>query len=259
MGRSNSRGRSNLRNPKIAIRTPREPVSIYIPTSVIKIVLGFLVLSGIYFFVYLSGFFSIKNIILTDTISEEERQTVYAYKGKNILFLNSEDLEREIKAKYPQAWAVSVYRGLPDTLKVVMSERNKAFIWQSGEKFYYIDKQGIAFKEINEPEEGWLLVNDLQSVKVKLGKRIVSGRFIEFVEETRDSLLKKSEIKIGNFEVGETTLHVSMVTDLGWKVYFDINRSPENQLEDLYLILAKHREDIKEYVDLRVPGYGYYK
>ena len=252
------------RNPVILNTTPKEPLSLYIPRSVISFLLFALVIGLLVYFFVLSDTFKIKKVIYVGNISEAARVEVEKVKGENILQINNFKLADVIKKAYPQAYTVSVYKGLPDVLKVVTTERSVALIWQSGGKSYLVDKMGVVFREIPDLslDPDWIKlpqVSDVTNFKVILGDRLVSSRFIDFVSYINNNFTKITGIKAVKIEIVETSFHPILVTEFGWKVMLDGNRSGQFQLEDLKKILNQHKPDIKEYVDLRVEGYGYYK
>lgn len=252
------------RNPVILNTTPKEPMSLYIPKSVISFIVIVLTIGVFIYLFVLSDCFKIKEIIYQGKISDAARNEVEKVKGENIFQINNFKLADTIKKSYPQAYTVTVYKGLPDVLKVVTTERSVALIWQSGGKNYLVDKMGVAYREIPDvsADPKWKelpQVSDLTNFKVNLGTRLISSRFIDFVSYINKNFSKIEGIKLTRIEVAETSFHPILVTEFGWKVLFDGNRSPQFQLEDLKRILDKHKVDIKEYVDLRTEGYGYWK
>lgn len=260
-----SRGKKPLRrNPMILTTTQKEPVALYIPKSVIKGILFLIIGGGLIYFFILSQYFKIDKIIYQGNISQEAKEKMENYKGRNILVINNFDLATQIKEAYPQAYSVSVYKGLPNVLKVVTTERTVAMIWQSNGKDYLVDQVGVAFREVDEAivQEKWsglVKVTDGSNFPVTLGKRLISTKFIEFVAYVHNNFASVTGVKLTQILVQETSFHPVFVTELGWRVILDGNRSASYQLEDLKKIIDKHKTEIKEYVDLRTEGYGYWK
>lgn len=252
------------RNPLILDTTQKEPIALYVPKSFINFILLIGILGGIIYLVWMSDVFRVKKIIYEGTVSEDAKMVVDREIGENIFKVNNFTLADKIKEVYPQAYTINVYKGLPDVLKVVMAERSVAMIWHSGGKNYLVDRLGVAFREVSNVSTNakWKVlpvVNDTTNFSVKPGQRLVSTRFIDFARIINDNFSKVEGIKIAHIEVGETSFQPNIVTELGWKVLLDGNRSPEYQLSDLKRILDKHKSEIKEYVDLRIEGYGYWK
>jgi cell division septal protein FtsQ len=252
------RQRSTGRNPKILVATQKESPSIYLPKWIFKwIGLGCLI-GFIYYVIFLSDLFIIKQVIIEGPLSENGHAIAENLKGNNIFKVDSILVIKEIKEAFPEALTVKIYRGLPDTLKIQTTQRNSSVLWQADGKVYNVDVNGIAYKAAL-PGDNSLKISDLSGVQVILGKRVASRNFINFVTIADNKIKEKTDIKPVAWEIAETGLQVTMVTDRGWKVFFDTTKMPENQIEDLRLILNKHKDEIHEYVDLRISGYAFYK
>ncbi len=252
------------RNPMILDRMQKESAAIYVPKSFINFVLIVGLVGGLAYFFVMSNCFKVKIITYEGSVSNEAKTEVEKIKGQNIFAVNNFKLSDRIKEVYPQAYNVNVYKGLPDAIKVVVSERTVALIWQTNGKNFLVDKLGIAFREVGDvsTKEEWKklpIVVDTTNYVIKPGQRLISSRFIDFVSYISDNFTKVEGVKLVKIEVLETSFHPIVVTDLGWKVLMDGNRSPQYQLDDLKKILDKHKAEIKEYVDLRTEGYGYWK
>lgn len=243
-------------------RTERGPLALYIPKwffvlcSVVVVGLGL-----VYFFV-IGPYFYVNSIMIEGKINQSARDLVESNKGKNIFSVDSYSLASNIKKLYPEAYNVRVFKGLPSTLKVSLSERTAEIVWNSRGKYFLVDRLGLVFKTASGLEsvgENMVVVTDLTDFEIKDGQRIVSVKFIEFVKDLDQNFEKMTEVKLKQITVGETSFHPVVVTELGWRVILDSNRSCIEQITDLELILKKHKSDIHEYVDLRIPGAGYYK
>ena len=68
-----------------------------------------------------------------------------------------------------------------------------------------------------------------------------------------------TNIKPTHFEVVETTFDVNLHTEAGFYVKFNTMRASAKQLDNLKKVLVKKREEVHEYVDLRIDGWAYYK
>lgn len=264
MGWRRNKGAGIGRNPIIISTTPREPMALYIPKSVVNIFLFLLIVTGLFYIFFVSDYFKVKRVIFEGSITSEGRAAAEKSTGENIFYVNNYRLADEVRKVYPQAYWVKIYKGLPDVIKVVTAERTVSLVWQSNNQYYLVDDMGIAFRAIESiaSNEKWLgmpLVIDTGNFKVELGKRLISSRFIDFITYIHDNFSEVEGCKLVGIEVAETSFHPVLVTDLGWKVFLDSNRSAEDQLNDLKLILNKHKGDIHEYVDLRIEGWGYYK
>lgn len=265
MRRKNTRQKSVVRrNPTIIATTPpREPAAITMPKWVFKFILALIVVGGLVYFFFISPYFQVKRIETDGFLSTQGNDFLQNYKGKNIFLVNQLALEEDMREVYPEALIVKVYRGLPDTLRVTVSEREVALVWVSKDRQYLVDGTGIAYEEINEANRQSVdklsKITDLHAMNVELGRKVATARLINFIKAFEPVFEEKTKIKITGWEIGETSIHATALTEKGWKVIINTSRSADQQVTDLEAILKKHSGDVKEYIDLRVPGYAYYK
>lgn len=246
------------RSPVFVKTAPQEPREVHIPGWIIGLIIIIGIGIGGWYWFYRTDFFNIKEVMIQGETSNEAKIVLENIKGKNIFTLDMGQVQQEIKKVYPEAKSVKFYRGLPDTIKVVINIRRPAIIWQVGGKRYLVDRLGIAFKEAGESVGNNPIIEDRHGLPVKLGEQIISLRLINFINEFEKNY-DIAGIKLVRWEMGDTSLHIIGRTDRGWKILFDASRAPKWQLEDLEKIVAKHKNDIKQYLDLRVPGFAYYK
>ena len=74
-----------------------------------------------------------------------------------------------------------------------------------------------------------------------------------------NSELKKSNFKIQHFEVAETTFQLTAVNEDQIKIMLNVLEPLSEQMNALNKVYIANKNDIKEYVDLRVEGRVYYK
>ncbi|MCL5795469.1 MAG: cell division protein FtsQ/DivIB [Patescibacteria group bacterium] len=194
-----------------------------------------------------------------DVASEIEK-----LRGKNIFTVVLSNTEVDLAKKQNSIESISIRRGVPDTLKIKVFVRNPLIGWKSQDKIYLIDKNGVVFERgegiINDEEFAKLpVVNDTQNAKVSAGSQQVSPDLVNFVKYLADNFNAKTSANITELKIGETTLQLEARTDQGWFVLLDTLRSPEVQLNALKKLLSDNRDDIHEYVDLRVEGKAYLK
>jgi hypothetical protein len=156
---------------------------------------------------------------------------------------------------------IDIYKGLPDSIKVIVYRRSRSFIWQTQSKSYSVDEDGVVYEEIPvvPADSQALVVTDNKGLPVELGQKIVVTDFIKFVNDISTKFSEKTKLKIVGMGVEETTYHLHLRTENGFMVMFDTMRNLDEQLEDLNLLVTKYGPDIKEYVDLRIAGRAYFK
>jgi hypothetical protein len=212
------------------------------------------------YFIFFSPVFKIKHVIVEGEPSGDLNHQVEAFKGRNILFIGN--LANELKNKELDIKTVRIYRGLPDTIKISFSPREQAIIWSTDGKNYLIDEEGIDYKEISDQEKLGLnlpIVIDRENVPIKLGAQAVSSQFLSTIKKLTENCFSKTQEEVDRFEVGETTFQIEVITKSKIKIIFDTLRNIDDQLDTARDILTAHRAEIKEYLDVRVDGWVYYK
>ena len=216
-----------------------------------------------------ASWLQVKHIRLEGEATEPVAKEIEKLKGQNILWLSITRPETAIVKHQPSIKEIQILRGIPDTLRVKLIERDPALHWQVGDHLYTIDGTGFVYRreELKKREDGSYeypavglpIVTDTQQVPVEIGRAAVRADFITFVHVLKDRLPKDYGLKFERAEINETTFNVNVVTDAGWKVRFDTTRKIEPQLRTLGNVLDAKRGEIKEYLDLRVRGWVYYK
>lgn len=250
------------RSPKIYGVTQRgEKKKIKISPVFVKIILLLIVVFLIIYYLFFSSQFRIKEIIVegNSLVSKEDIINVLPQQQNIFLFKINQDREL-ILTKFPEISQVEIYRGIPDAIKIVVLERENKIVWQTGNEMYFVSTEGDTTRKISQSEAGNLpVVSDTKNLAVKPGSRLVSPNFVAFITNIYSAFQSEDNIKPVNFEVTETTFNVNLKTDAGFYIKLNSLRSSQKQLSDLKLILAQHRPDIHEYVDLRIDGWAYYK
>jgi hypothetical protein len=258
--RNMSASYAKYRNPSV-FRPKNSKNKIQFNFGYLKYVLYIvIILLGAYFLFY-SKYFEIKEVIIEgNSLLTREQIKADMPAGGNIFLFDSEKLKNTIMTKYPEIKRIDLYRGLPNALKVVVVERDGKLVWQSGDNKYLISSDGDVTRQIVGTEgDGMPVVTDKRALPVETGKRLLSPNFIAFIINVNAGFFEETNIKPKDFMIDETTFDVSLNTEAGFYVKLNSLRSSKKQLGSLKLILVEKRQDIKEYVDLRIDGWAYYK
>lgn len=208
-----------------------------------------------YLFFY-SSFFKIKKVIADNPALTEE--FLNQYRGQNIILLSTKKVQQEVTQKLPYIENIKVIRGLPNTLRIETQTYQPVLIWQTQNHQYSVDSGGLVIDEAN----GLLdlpIIRDNKNLPVQIKQLVVSQNFIEFIKKIQNRFIDKVGFKTTYFEINETIFQVDALTDQGWLVKFDTTRSIDDQLDDLSKLLSEHKDEVSEYVDVRVEGRVYYK
>lgn len=252
-----------FRQPKIYATTLKEKRQ-YDSRKIIFWVILVVLLLILAWFLFFSSFFKIKKIIVSGSLNNEVSTEINQFIGRNLLTFRVSKIEKDLAQKQTSISSLQIFKGLPDTLKVKVNVREPKLLWVSEGKDYYIDENGIVFElsgfnPTEEEKNKIFKIIDVKNAPVVTGTQIVSSDFVKFVTELNNNFNRIVGANITETRVNETTFQVEVVTDQNWRVYFDATRNLNNQLVSLKKIIDQYRDQIHEYVDLRVEGRAYYK
>ncbi len=260
-------------HPKIyakSYRRPRTPKSFFSFKKIIILFFLGALFSGLVYFIFLSGIFQVKNIILINNrsiiLEEVERTLNPIYKKKllnlefnNILFFKSREAKNLLLENYPRLSSVEIKRKFPDTLEIKVQEREGIIVWDIGDKKYLIDEEGIAFSECLG-ESNLPNITDSKKLPVDLNSQVVNSDFVNFILQLSEKL-PKEDIFIGSIVVPESIYDIEIETKKGFKIFFDIRRSIDSQINKLRTLLEKIGDEVNyiQYIDLRIENKVFYK
>ena len=261
----------NLKRKKISFNQPkifsqkkeREQKRSYNPLPLLRFLLILITLCLLTYFLLFSSFFKVNVVIIEgNKLVEKDRIEKLVSKGENIFLLNKNELIQEIIGNIPEVNDIQIYKGIPNALKVVVLEHNQSIIWKSDGKSYLISSEGYAYRDVTDKIGDYSTlprVEDNSNIKVVEGQKIVSPNFVAFIQNIYSVFFTTVNIEPDYFTIKETTFDVDLKTKAGFTVKFDSLRSSKKQLDDLKKVLVEKRDQINEYVDLRIDGWAYYK
>lgn len=235
--------------------------STHLPKWSWKIILLLIFAAGIVYTLFFSSIFNVTDIFIEgNSLASTELIKSKIPGNLNTLRLNEDEISKRILRELPEIKSVQIYRGIPNAIKVVVLEREGKIIWQTNGQRFLVSIQGEASRQINDGEQFNLpVVNDSKNLVVIPGQNLVSANFVAFVTNIYDNFFNETNIKPTYFEIQDTTFDINLYTEAGFYVKFNSVRSSKKQLENLRLVLAQKRQDVKEYIDLRIDGWAYYK
>lgn len=192
---------------------------------------------------------------LTDPITHYVSTLV----GQNILRISERRVTQELQAVEPTVATVRLTRGFPNELLVTVTRRHPVLIWQVGDTQWAIDAGGVAFPFDPTVAGGIPRIRDLRNPTVSAGQVLVSPSFVTFVRDVFTELPARIGGSLRDGEIVETSVSFKVITEWGWSIYLDSRRPLLGQLNNLNLVLRDYHDQIHEYVDLRLPGWGYVK
>lgn len=254
----------------VAARTswqPRGTSRARIPRRLVVLLILILALLGAaaYFIVFsplfwvqdvsVSGTRTIDREAIKQSAEEAAEQHVGPVTTRSLALVNPGAVADAVKRDHEDISQVDVTTSWPNRLNVDVTERESTLLWQSRDKYYLVDGQGVAFQEA-KPDEQLIKVEDSTGLPVELGQRVASARFIKSLQDIQRDL-KTAGFAVKGFRIPETTFEVQAITDKGYYALFDTTRSVSFQVDALKR--ATDQAKPNEYADLRVPGRVYVK
>ena len=233
----------------------RPEKKLYIPYWKVFFVL--VALTGIAYGLLFSDFFKIKSIVVVnnqillegDIVRFLEDRNI---KNKNLFLLNTTQVQDVLKGYYKRIDDVRVYKVFPSSLKIKIQEKPSTIIWQVGESRYLLDSNGYVFSNADQDLKMPVII-DQAKLPVKIGDRIVTKDFIDFVNIVDESLKKRFGLGIIAYSVNQTTFELQAHINSGFYIVFDTGADVVEQLDKLAKVYQQG-EKITEYVILSING-----
>lgn len=258
----------NKKPQRISFRQPR----IYSPTSKDKkpfeinkrIVWTIIIIAAtvvLCWWLFTSSFFKIKNIDIQGTLNPEVQKELDGFRGKNIFLFSIGQLDKKLAKNQSSIESLNIIKGIPDTLKVEILVRRSQIRWKTQDKNYFIDSSGIVFNLDNPSEElnKLPLITDGKNLAVTPGQKIVTNDFVKLINALPGKIHDTTGKDIDSMTINEITINLDVKLKDGYMIKFDTMGNIDDELYLLKKIREAHESEIKEYVDLRVEGKGYYK
>lgn len=192
--------------------------------------------------------------------------------GSRIWWLPEEQITAAI-ADDPIIMNIKILRGLPNKVRIVVTEKEPTLLWQSGEIVSILDPNGMVITQYPASsvlsEESVLgqavaslpVVVDTQQVPVQPGTAATSANFLEFMQKVRDSIeTRLPDLTWQRIEVGESFLYdVTFVSSTGMSVSLNTLADADIQIKNLAFLIQHGAVGESDKVDLRVDRWAYVK
>jgi len=196
--------------------------------------------------------------------------------SKSLLLIGSQNIQQELLSRFPEIGTVYVEKKIPRTLIVEVHEREPfAEICQPSGECFIVDHIGVAFeKSAILKEEESLEINVLEvrkrgltlwledQIEAHLGQLIMRPDYLRSIDIAYKNLEQGMDLPIEKITFSGDD-RVNIKTEQGFRIYFSMERSMEDQLFNLGLVLEEKisAKDLigLEYIDLRFGNRVYYK
>ena len=218
-----------------------------------------------------SGLFSLNSVQVEGAaFSSSDQIKGMVPVGRNIWLISKDKLSRQILGQ-PSVESVSILRGIPDSLRLVVHEKQPSLVWISATTAYVLAPDGTSFATFGkdglpgaDTAVGKLLaplarVTDLKAVPTQLGAQVVSPLFIIFLQTSQKELASQlPQLTVDHWEITDTTYDVSLRTKQGLTVRLNSLGDAASQVRNLSRLLAQGKANPKtSTVDLRVDRWAY--
>lgn len=181
--------------------------------------------------------------------------------GNNLISLDTQGFGRQLVAVEPRIKAVKVVRRWPNHLSLIITEKQPALWWQTGQQNYLLDVDGSIIGPATDGQTLAIVV-DSANLPVKVGEKVVPPAFVGFCTDLVQTIVGKTGVSIVGLKVPDTTSEVYATTNKGYLIKFDTTRDVGEQIDDLNNVLStlvKQHKTPSEYIDLRIEHKAYYR
>lgn len=287
---------SMRRNDLIYSRASKNRLISY-KSLLLKIIIV-LVLIGLSYTIFVSTVFKVARIDVTGNtqvnadevraIAEEiSNRRVLKYFNNNLVLINTEEIGNSIREKFSSIKQIKVIKKFPKTISISIMEKPVDIQWcnkikvekissleksevistdqtvgenlsQDASQCYFSDDENIIYtKSQNASERGGIRI--FRDETINIGDKIADDNVKNFIRDIAKNFNAKTGLEYSYLylpPVSSKELH--LITKDGWKIYFDLNRPADGQLDILNnvwrdSIPENYKKDNNvEYIDLRV-------
>lgn len=232
----------------------------------------------ILYFLTISRVFLVTNVIavggkvtsdqVAGVLARMEKSRIWLIPSNHIFVLSSKRLTTELAKSFPEVRSVTSFKKhLPATVEVAVETREGKYIWRAGDNYYLLDQDGVVFEELQNYDPAvykQAVITDETEERPKIGQSSGTEKILGFIDalSARWSELIKVTSYRSFFVPGIKSTDVIAETELGFRVYFDLERSARGQVANLNFVLTREIDPATyaglSYIDLRLPTQAYY-
>ena len=237
--------------------TKIKKLTVFTVSSIATILLAYLV--------FFSSYLEIANIKIVDenlenqTLGLEIKKSIADQIGKNLIFVNTENLVIKVKNIFPAIENLSIKKDHPNSINIEFAEyqlvANTINESKSIKKSYIINSIGYAIKEdLENTSLPYIRIKSEEPVNIQAP--VIEATKLNYILETIKYFEDKFGMRITEVEYKKIPREIRLLTEKGFYIWLDIQRPYETQLKKLKKSLAKLDiySDPLEYIDLRIAG-----
>jgi cell division septal protein FtsQ len=217
------------------------------------------------YFVFFSNYFVVTDITIAEAnienqaLGEEITGKISQALGKNIIFVDTEELETKILDYFPELEEVKINKDYPRKLEIEFYEypliANIINESTTVKKTYIINSIGYAIKEnFENPNLPYIKIKSDEPLNTE--NAVIEASKLKYILDTITYFEDKFGMRIIEIQYKKTAREVHLLTERNFYIWLDIQRPAEEQLKKLKKALVKldiYSEDL-EYIDLRIAG-----
>jgi cell division septal protein FtsQ len=208
--------------------------------------------------------FNVHSVVVTtptknDNVkSEVQTLLTKSFTQDNLLTLDTGKLTTDLITLDPQLKAVTISRLWPHGVQVVVTQKQPALGWSTGNQNYLLDRDGTVIGSL--PSGSTLqVVVDGSNLPVQKGQQVVTASFVTFCNELLADL-PSTGLKATGLRVQDTTFDLYVQTNKNYQLIFDTTRPAADEVADLKTVLATLAGKVpSQYIDMRISGKAYYQ
>jgi len=216
---------------------------------------------GICYLLFLSSVFKIKDIKITGNLKygnvDEIETKAWQMIPKNILFLHKGSIIDNLLKQYIVLDEVRVIKEFPDRIEISLEERRPVADF-CNDKCWYVDKNGIAFKELENKDEAYIALISEKPEENKF-PNVISKELLNSILASKDEVKKLIGLNI--LECKFSDLKIELKTEQRWLAILDPKGNIENQVSNLNLVfknkIGEENASKIGYIDVRLDKIFY--
>ncbi len=255
----------NLKNPFF-----RQKKNKKIKKKILFILLALFVLALIFYILFYSPLFTIKNIKISGTDrtadyliedlvwQKTQNHQIFDIKGDNIWFFSKNKLKEEMYSRLDLA-NIKVNKRIPNTLSISIEERQASFILLFQNQYLFRDLSGcpITSLEVNEADLKNYPILEKNLIEEKDLSRCLNlnNEYIQDLIYLYNQSDQFRNFSVAKFIINGEVYNINLVLNEGPRVFFSRREDFSRQLRKLEVICddIKHEDNLEniEYIDVR--------
>jgi len=209
----------------------------------------------------------IKENIQTAAQDQTQEKKFLVLSQKNIIIFDKSELSQKLNNSYFFEELTIKKKLWSRILEINFKRKNYSLVWQEGEYYYYINKEGEIISEANPLEikgKNYPLIENAGESKIS-GKRVEEqSEAINFIADLFEKVNSREflELNMEKFILNSAANTVKLKVTDGPELLFNSQEGIDSQLEKLKILVEnKLKDDFmkKKYIDLRYGDTVYYQ